>query len=411
MFLWNLFLNDSQLCINSTFFHQGFPLNLALRLLCSKKLTRHQRIRLRDGKDKKKQTTPETDKKVKNCGGVHNKHIIISKTIANMTKVRSPDMKFSHILLQILTTSSLLSFCSQSDPTISSSNLRIVNVNSRYDPFSNIPLQRLFRRNSAREGDDEQLTTVTGISTELNYIEIHFNFIISSTRSPQEVQWLIRVREFGQNSKKLTRVIATTEPPEIKDYSIRVDDLTPSTAYETCVHTLNHTITKKPHVMQDIKGCHYALDMMCFEVITKSEKTNVAVASVISSASTFVIVVLCFCCFIPRKTKKDEKNVEGKRTYFQITNLISSDPSRDQQVETHEIDDTPEVTPPHTPSTSSSATLKGAQYVNQSGIHTEAKEAVTDAIFNKNPDLIDYYIDPKDISLVHDKSNVKIFSK
>lgn len=312
----------------------------------------------------------------------------------------------------LLTFTSLFS-TSESKDTASSS-LRVVNIDSRYDPFSNVPLQRLFRRSSIRNGDDDQMTTITDISTALDHIEIHWNFIISSSEVPQkEVQWLVRVREFGQNARKVTRMIATVSPPETKDYLIRVDELIPGTPYEACVHTLNHSLTKKPHVMHDINyGCHYGIDMMCFEVITKSEKTNVAVASAISSASTFVIVVLCFCCCVPRKAKKDKKDVEGRRAYFQITNLMSSKDPGHQQVDGHDTDHEEVETPPETPTTPSSSSTLQAGQGNQTLTPTdEAKRAVSQAVSNNNPDFIEYYIDPKDISLIHDPSRVKIFSK
>ena len=265
-----------------------------------------------------------------------------------------------------------------------------------HDSSTKINNQRIFRRNSLH---NEDLTTVTDISTALNNIEIQWNVVVpESGLSTKEIQWLVRVREFGKNSAKVTRVIATLSPPESKDYSIRVDELTPATAYEACVHTINHTITKKQHVIQDIKGCNYALDMMCFEVITKSEKTNVAVASAISSASTFVIVVLCFCCFIPRKAKQGKDERKTRSAYFKITNLMSSKDGDDRESEEAERD---------TPSTSS-ATMK-AKHTSEDTSKTNEHVAKTNGR-QSNSDYIEYYIDPKDIVLTQDKS-VKVYSR
>lgn len=229
------------------------------------------------------------------------------------------------------------------------------------------------------------------------------------------VDWMIGVREFGTNIIKETKVnekISLINERFLIDknnYTLKIEDLKPSTGYEICFQESN---IRTPIIDNDLiyrrnnyllerrhPNCErFKINVICKEVVTKSHESSVnsvALASAVSSASTFVVLVLFCCCCYPVLKKEDAETSD--RSFIKI-----------RGVKGFKKDKNPENLKQNSENLTENPENLNIQ--NISGID-HAYQAVSSNDDNEEDAKLDYYLDPKDILGIKKGNETLIFVK
>lgn len=240
--------------------------------------------------------------------------------------------------------------------------------------------------------DNRTVTQMLSVETTPSEVKIKWSFKVPdgiATRRFSPVEWSIEVREFSKSYKKVTKVTDKTHNLVPKNYTLIINDLKPRTGYEVCFHShefqvIDYESTMIPQRNTQTKECFGSKNIICKEVVTKSDTANnLALASAISSASTFVVVVLVFCCCIPGLKKDEGDNVS--RSFFRIR---TTGP-------TGNLD-----TKERAPSASNSSPSASYQPVSSDDNGNEG-------LFKNNLT----YLNPNEISAIKESTDTKIFVK